>query len=187
MSSSRGFSQPRDGTPVSCVTGVFFTHWANREAPRLAKPPLLEKRVSSGSCDLLTQFLSVWLLLGWSQHLTTRTAVFNLTDLMPCWFSLGSTGYIYETSLSFSVYHWNISRVLLNFFTSHLNTYWPSVTGSVSETSLISIASPISLFLPWSKLPVISGVGYCCSCLIGLSFLSYKTFVSSYQLALWPR
>ena len=30
---SRGSSQPRDGTPVSCIAGRFFTSWAIREAP----------------------------------------------------------------------------------------------------------------------------------------------------------
>ena len=31
---SRGFSQPRDQTQVSCVAGGFFTGWATREATR---------------------------------------------------------------------------------------------------------------------------------------------------------
>ena len=29
---SRGSSQPRDGTQVSCIANRFFTSWANREA-----------------------------------------------------------------------------------------------------------------------------------------------------------
>ena len=29
---SRGSSQPRDQTQVSCITGIFFTIWATREA-----------------------------------------------------------------------------------------------------------------------------------------------------------
>ena len=32
MLSSRGFSQPRDWTQVSCIAGGFFTVWAIREA-----------------------------------------------------------------------------------------------------------------------------------------------------------
>ena len=32
MPSSRGSSQPRDGTQVSCTAGGFFTIWATREA-----------------------------------------------------------------------------------------------------------------------------------------------------------
>ena len=32
MSSSRGFSQPRDETQVSCIAGGFFTIWATGEA-----------------------------------------------------------------------------------------------------------------------------------------------------------
>ena len=30
---SRGFSQPRNQTGVSCIAGGFFTSWATREAP----------------------------------------------------------------------------------------------------------------------------------------------------------
>ena len=30
---SRGSSQPRDGTQVSRIAGIFFTIWATREAP----------------------------------------------------------------------------------------------------------------------------------------------------------
>ena len=33
MPSSRGSSQPRDRTQVSCIAGRFFTIWATREAP----------------------------------------------------------------------------------------------------------------------------------------------------------
>ena len=32
ISFSRGSSQPRDGTQVSCTAGRFFTIWATREA-----------------------------------------------------------------------------------------------------------------------------------------------------------
>ena len=31
---SRGSSQPRDGTMVSCIAGRLFTNWAIREAPK---------------------------------------------------------------------------------------------------------------------------------------------------------
>ena len=34
MSSSRGSSQPRDGTWVSCIAGRFFTIWVTTEAPQ---------------------------------------------------------------------------------------------------------------------------------------------------------
>ena len=33
MPSSRGSSQPRDRTQISCTAGGFFTDWATREAP----------------------------------------------------------------------------------------------------------------------------------------------------------
>ena len=32
---SRGSSQPKDRTPVSCIAGRFFTIWATREVPKL--------------------------------------------------------------------------------------------------------------------------------------------------------
>ena len=34
---SRGSSQPRDQTQVSCTTGGFFTSWATKEAPKERK------------------------------------------------------------------------------------------------------------------------------------------------------
>ena len=33
---SRGSSQPRDRTQVSCIAGGFFTNWATREAPEVS-------------------------------------------------------------------------------------------------------------------------------------------------------
>ena len=36
MPSSRGSSQPRNWTRVSCIAGRFFTSWATREAQRLS-------------------------------------------------------------------------------------------------------------------------------------------------------
>ena len=33
---SRGYSQPRDQTPVSCIAGRFFTIWTTREAPNIS-------------------------------------------------------------------------------------------------------------------------------------------------------
>ena len=37
--SSRGSSQHRDRTQISCVAGRFFTNWATREAPQIIKEP----------------------------------------------------------------------------------------------------------------------------------------------------
>ena len=39
MPSSRGSSQARDRTRVSCIAGGFFTRWAIRDAPRKTLPP----------------------------------------------------------------------------------------------------------------------------------------------------
>ena len=38
---SRGSSQPRDQTQVSCIAGRFFTSWATREAPGNSRGQLL--------------------------------------------------------------------------------------------------------------------------------------------------
>ena len=38
---SRGSSQPRDPTCVSCIAGRFFTNWGTREAP-INRPPTSE-------------------------------------------------------------------------------------------------------------------------------------------------
>ena len=35
---SRGSSQPRDGTQISCIAGEFLTIWAAREAPKIPSP-----------------------------------------------------------------------------------------------------------------------------------------------------
>ena len=43
MPSSRGSSQPRDQTQVSCIAGRFFTIWATREAPNV-KPIFFLKK-----------------------------------------------------------------------------------------------------------------------------------------------
>ena len=44
--SSRGSSQPRDGTQVSHMAGGFFTIWATREAPKIKIDR--RKRVDTG-------------------------------------------------------------------------------------------------------------------------------------------
>ena len=40
---SRGSSQPRDGTQVSCIAGRFFTSWATREAQEYWSLSLLQR------------------------------------------------------------------------------------------------------------------------------------------------
>ena len=44
MPSSRGSSQPRDRTQVSCIAGRFFTYWATGEAPSQAENIFLNIR-----------------------------------------------------------------------------------------------------------------------------------------------
>ena len=45
---SRGSSQPRDQTQVSCIAGGFFTCWATREAAYKGK--MIGKYVSGEAC-----------------------------------------------------------------------------------------------------------------------------------------
>ena len=45
---SRGSSQPRDQTQVSCIAGGFFTSWATREATYKGK--IIDKYVSGEAC-----------------------------------------------------------------------------------------------------------------------------------------
>ena len=47
MSSSRGSSQPRDWTQVSCIAGKFFTTWAIREALPNASSRLQSLRLNT--------------------------------------------------------------------------------------------------------------------------------------------
>ena len=42
MSFSRGSSQPRDRTQVSCIAGGFFTVWASREALIIIWTPTIQ-------------------------------------------------------------------------------------------------------------------------------------------------
>ena len=57
---SRGSSQPRDQTQISCIAGRFFTVWATREAPMDNEATQIEMLNSgaekglfiSGPCEL---------------------------------------------------------------------------------------------------------------------------------------
>ena len=53
MHSSRGSSQPRDGTQVSCIAGEFFTGWA------MKKPPSFQERYTK------IAWLSLWCWAPW--------------------------------------------------------------------------------------------------------------------------
>ena len=64
---SRGSSQPRDHTQVSCITGVCFTSWATREAQYAETPPHYEGRLecfSSMSLSFLIHSISAFLILA---------------------------------------------------------------------------------------------------------------------------
>ena len=51
---SRGFSQPRNQTRVSCIAGRFFTSWATRDKMCLQAP------IPSMNLSLLTQMWKKW-------------------------------------------------------------------------------------------------------------------------------
>ena len=62
--SSRGSSQPRDRTQVSCIAGGFFTSWATREA--------LKQREAQMSSDLIIFF----------SFLVSQTVLYHLYKFM---------------------------------------------------------------------------------------------------------
>ena len=70
-SSSRGSSQPRDGTEVPCIADGFFTIWATREAQINVEP------VSNG-CSTLFKYT---LVFPW---LTFSTIFNNFVNFFPC-------------------------------------------------------------------------------------------------------
>ena len=62
ISSSRGSSQPRDWTLVSCITGRFFTIWATREAPKMSfQEGNTPTRCSINICWMNRLFVLSWL------------------------------------------------------------------------------------------------------------------------------
>ena len=57
MPSSRGSSQPRDQTQVSCIAGRFFTFWATREAQRGSGGRSIRKTLVKGECNAVKPLL----------------------------------------------------------------------------------------------------------------------------------
>ena len=78
---SRGSSQPRDQTQVSCIAGGFFTSWATREALRSWKGRgvTVEQTEVWGSC---TSFFPLVLSLGEFSY-TSQPLRGNLINKMP--------------------------------------------------------------------------------------------------------
>ena len=81
ISLSRGSSQPKDQTQVSCIAGGFFTTWANREAQWLTPTfgsqfdPLLtfytpHALITCNSSFLFKHLITPCLLLTWTALLT---------------------------------------------------------------------------------------------------------------------
>ena len=85
ISFSRGSSQPRDQTQVSCTAGRFFTKWATREAPYWAWPCPFEQDAVYPSVSLSHQETSISFLSfsirgqkGWK----TQSQKTNQSDYM---------------------------------------------------------------------------------------------------------
>ena len=94
MSSSRGSSQPRNRTRVSCTTGGFFTSWATREAPISVLTSiryLSSTLLSHQSSDYTTSALPGYLQRDVHYNNTYNHAKTTFTDL-PKW-SLPSNFY----------------------------------------------------------------------------------------------
>ena len=109
MPSSRGSSQPRDWTQVSCIAGGFFTIWATREAheywngyPILSPRNLLDAGIELGSPALQADSLPAEL----PGKLVKNS--YNLWESMQCPFS-------YTVYLT-----WNQNKTHLNFIISPL-------------------------------------------------------------------
>ena len=60
--SSRGSSQPRDRTLVSCIAGGFFTSWASREAPKYRIPSYFSK-----GCSKLKRSVESGVHIKWTE------------------------------------------------------------------------------------------------------------------------
>ena len=83
MPSSRGSSQPRNGTEVSWIAGGFFTSWVTREAQIN-----LDSILKSKDITLLTKVLiikaTVFLVVMYRYELFSHSVVSNSCDPMDC-------------------------------------------------------------------------------------------------------
>ena len=64
--SSRGSSQPRDRTLVSCISGGFFTSWATREIQGNKWEENLKKNRSKTNCLATTHEINTTLLINYT-------------------------------------------------------------------------------------------------------------------------
>ena len=77
ISFSRGSSQPRDQTQVSCIAGRCFTIWATREAPN---------HMREGKRGWVPRQQSTWMQAIWVSHLGIFSFIlhWNIVDLHYC-------------------------------------------------------------------------------------------------------
>ena len=93
ISFSRGSSQPRNWTPVSCITGRFFTNWAMR----ILREHFLQGWTTADKLPLSFSFGNVLIspsflqdifiryrILGW-QFSSFSTYICHLTGCWPLW------------------------------------------------------------------------------------------------------
>ena len=66
LSLSRGSSQHRNWTRVSCIANGFFTSWATREALHLTTRFRIHIHTSEQRFSLIIDLITVWLCAWWS-------------------------------------------------------------------------------------------------------------------------
>ena len=90
ISSSRGSSQPRNQTRISCITGGFFTSWATREAKLSLKYASHESFPGQNLGMILTLFLILYPVPIPSATLSTfkihsESTAHQLPSCFPSW------------------------------------------------------------------------------------------------------
>ena len=66
---SRGFSQPRNGTGVSCIAGEFFTSWATKEAPSILTTFIFKQIHKFSSFSIYILYISTFTFIHFSIYI----------------------------------------------------------------------------------------------------------------------
>ena len=117
FSFSRGSSQPRDQTQVSCNAGIHFTVWATRETPGSYKSSNNGNRSSSLTSSHSWSKSPEDYLQSFQWFLSTQFLVVNpFQGKIPCWPALNSYWYTYHAAFFFYVF---ADYLVLFFFFFH--------------------------------------------------------------------
>ena len=131
---SRGFSQPRDQTRVSCITGRFFTIWDNREAPKNISNPIaaLGNKVSLIKLEEWGILLGAISIFNYKQHFQLKK-VLNKCNALKTMFQCGrGESHIFSGYLNCSLPQFIISR-----------------SNDLSYKTFSSVSACIYIFLPF--------------------------------------